>query len=98
MTAEFSKGFDASEIRRIRQSYLTFRIRDAVSPELKTVQKDSSEKRGEGDNPTIGILLCTETDKTIARYSVLNENRQLFASKHLPFLPTEEKFAAEIDR
>ncbi|NLW33123.1 MAG: DUF1016 domain-containing protein [Fibrobacter sp.] len=46
----------------------------------------------------MGILFCTETDKTIARYSVLNENRQLFARKHLPFLPTEEKFAAEIER
>jgi predicted nuclease of restriction endonuclease-like (RecB) superfamily len=55
-------------------------------------------KRGRDDNPTIGILLCTETDKTIARYSVLNENRQLFASKYLSFLPTEEELAAEIER
>jgi len=55
-------------------------------------------KRGEGDNPTIGILLCTETDKTIARYSVLNENKQLFASKYLSYLPTEEELVAEIER
>jgi len=55
-------------------------------------------KRGKDDNPTIGILLCTETDKTIARYSVLNENRQLFASKYLPYLPTEEELVAEIER
>ena len=55
-------------------------------------------KRGHGDNPTIGILLCTETDKTIARYSVLNENKQLFASKYLPYLPTEEELATEIER
>jgi len=55
-------------------------------------------KRGADDNPTIGILLCTETDKTIARYSVLNENRQLFASKYLLYLPTEEELAAEIER
>jgi predicted nuclease of restriction endonuclease-like (RecB) superfamily len=55
-------------------------------------------KRGKDDNPTIGILLCTETDKTIARYSVLNENRQLFATKYLSYLPTEEELAAEIER
>lgn len=50
------------------------------------------------DNPTIGILLCTETDSTIARYSVLNENKQLFATKYLPYLPTEEELIAEIER
>jgi hypothetical protein len=55
-------------------------------------------KRGHDDNPTIGILLCTETDKTIARYSVLNENQQLFASKYLSYLPTEEELVAEIER
>jgi len=55
-------------------------------------------KKKEGDNPTIGILLCTETDKTIARYSVLNENKQLFAAKYLPYLPTEEELIAEIER
>src|SRR5690606_2278075 len=55
-------------------------------------------ERKEGDNPTIGILLCTETDRTIAKYSVLHENEQLFASKYLPYLPTEEELAAEIER
>jgi len=55
-------------------------------------------ERKEGDNPTIGILLCTETDRTIAKYSVLNESKQLFASKYLPYLPTEEELVAEIER
>ena len=55
-------------------------------------------KKREDDNPTIGILLCTETDKTIARYSVLNGNRQLFASKYLPYLPTEKELEEEIER
>jgi predicted nuclease of restriction endonuclease-like (RecB) superfamily len=50
------------------------------------------------DNPTIGILLCTETDNTIAMYSVLKENKQLFASKYIPYLPTEEELRAEIER
>ncbi len=51
-----------------------------------------------GDNPTIGILLCTETDHTIARYSVLKENKQLFATKYMPYLPTEEELKAEIEK
>lgn len=55
-------------------------------------------KRQESDNPTIGILLCTETDRTIAKYSVLKENRQLFATKYMSYLPTEEELIAEIER
>jgi len=55
-------------------------------------------KKQEGDNPTIGILLCTETDKTIAKYSVLNENNQLFAAKYMNYLPTEDELIAEIER
>lgn len=55
-------------------------------------------ERKENDNPTVGILLCTETDRTIAKYSVLNENKQLFANKYLPYLPTEEELVAEIER
>lgn len=55
-------------------------------------------KRREGDNPTIGILLCSETDKDIARYSVLHDNDRLFMSKYLTYLPTKEQLKAEIDR
>ena len=42
----------------------------------------------EGDNPTLGILLCAETDENIARYSVLHDNDRLFMSKYLTYLPT----------
>lgn len=55
-------------------------------------------ERKEDDNPTIGLLLCTETDRTIAKYSVLSESKQLFASKYLPYLPSEEELEAEIER
>ncbi|PHS20389.1 MAG: hypothetical protein COA86_00090 [Kangiella sp.] len=55
-------------------------------------------QKTEGDNPTIGILLCTENDKMMAKYSVLNENKKLFASKYIPFLPTEKELIAEIER
>ena len=50
------------------------------------------------DNPTIGILLCTETSRDIARYSVLHGNEQLFASKYMPFLPTQEELRFEIEQ
>ena len=55
-------------------------------------------KRGQGDNPTIGILLCSETDEDIARYSVLHDNNRLFMSKYLTYLPTKEQLKAEIER
>ena len=55
-------------------------------------------KRSEGDNPTIGIVLCSETDHDIARYSVLHGNEQLFASKYKLYLPTEEELRREIER
>jgi len=50
------------------------------------------------DNPTIGLILCTHTDETIVRYSVLNESKQLFASKYKLFLPSEEELRKELDR
>lgn len=55
-------------------------------------------KKQKNDKPTIGILFCTETDNTIAKYSVLTENKQLFSTKYLPFLPTEEELINEIER
>lgn len=55
-------------------------------------------KKQDLDNPTIGILLCTETDHTIAKYSVLNDNNQLFATKYLDYLPSEAELIAEIER
>lgn len=54
-------------------------------------------KKAKDDNPTIGILLCTETDADVARYSVLNGNEQLFATKYKTYLPTEEQLKAEIE-
>ena len=55
-------------------------------------------KRGEDDNPTIGIILCDSKDETIVKYSVIQENQQLFASKYQRILPTEEELIAEIER
>lgn len=55
-------------------------------------------KRGEGDNPTIGILLCSEKDETIVKYSVLNDKNNLLASKYLLYLPKEEELKHIIDQ
>lgn len=52
----------------------------------------------EGDNPTIGLILCSEKNQTIARYSVLKESRQLFARKYRLQLPSEDELAAELKR
>lgn len=57
---------------------------------------DDLRKRPD-DNPTLGIVLCSETDEDIARYSVLHGNEQLFASKYRLCLPTEEQLRAEIE-
>ena len=55
-------------------------------------------KRTEGDNPTIGIVLCSETSKDIARYSILKGNEQLFAAKYMPLLPSETDLRREIEK
>jgi predicted nuclease of restriction endonuclease-like (RecB) superfamily len=54
--------------------------------------------KGPDDNPTIGVLLCTDTDSTIARYSVLNDSQHLFAAKYMTYMPTEEELRHEIER
>lgn len=52
----------------------------------------------EGDNPTIGLILCSEKNETMVKYSVLNENQQLFASKYKLYIPTEEELKQELER
>lgn len=55
-------------------------------------------KRGEGDNPTVGILLCEHKDESVVRYSVLNDSAQLFASKYRLVLPSEDELRQEIEQ
>jgi len=55
-------------------------------------------RKSEGNNPTIGIVLCSETDEDIAKYSILKGNEQLFASKYKIYLPTEEELRREIEQ
>ena len=53
---------------------------------------------GDDDNPTIGLILCTERNNAVARYSVLNDRHQIFASRYMTCLPTEAELAAEVER
>lgn len=92
--------------------FYNFRMKRFVLFELKThklTHKDVGQLdmyvrmyddliKGEEDNPTIGVLLCTDTDNTIARYSVLHESKQLFAAKYMAFMPTEEELRHEIEQ
>ncbi len=55
-------------------------------------------KRTEGDNPTIGLILCSETSKDMARYSMLRDNERLFQAKYMTYLPTIEQLKAEIEQ
>lgn len=56
------------------------------------------QQRGEGDNPTIGLILCSERNAAVAKYSALADKQQLFASKYQTFLPSEEELRAELER
>lgn len=55
-------------------------------------------RRGEGDNPTIGIILCSETNADVARFSTLATNKQLYAAKYLTYMPSKEDLRREIER
>ena len=54
--------------------------------------------KGADDNPTIGLVLCSEKSEAVVKYSVLSEQKQLFSAKYLPYLPTEEQLKQELER
>jgi predicted nuclease of restriction endonuclease-like (RecB) superfamily len=62
------------------------------------VRMTNDLKRATDDNPTVGIILCTQKDVSVVRYSVLHENEQIFASRYKLVLPSEEELRAELDR
>ena len=65
--------------------------------QLNIINKDDQIKLPE-DNPTLGIILCAEKNKTMAKYSVLSDKDNLFASKYMLYLPTEEELQMELER
>ena len=90
---ELGKGFAFVE----RQQHIVTDAGDYFIDLDMYVRMYDDLKRTEGDNPTVGIVLCAETSEDIAKYSILNGNQQLFASKYIPFLPTEEELQKEIE-
>lgn len=92
--------------------FYNFRMKRFVIFELKTHEMTHADvgqldmyvrmyddiMKADDDNPTIGVLLCTDTSTTIARYSVLNDSQQLFAAKYMTYMPTEDELRREIDR
>ena len=92
LSQEFGKGFDERELRKMCQFYRLFQIRDTLRPELSW----SHYRR----------LLSIENEKArqwymneaVARYSVLNDSKQMFAAKYMLYLPTEEELSNEVKR
>ena len=56
------------------------------------------QRKGQDDNPTIGLVLCSEKSEAVVKYSVLAEQKQLFVAKYLPYLPSEEELKRELER
>ena len=106
LTKEFGKGFDESNLRYMRLFYKTFPISDALRHELSWThyRRDSYIRmfdaltKQDDDNPTIGLILCSEKNEAIAKYSVLNDAKQIFVSKYKLTLPTEEELQIELNK
>ena len=94
--AKKSKLFQDKKLEFVKKMN-TLTHRDVGQMDFYVRMFDDIYKK-EDDNPTIGILLCSETDKTVAKYSVLKESKQIFASKYLTLLPTEKELEEEIER
>ncbi|WP_163898233.1 PDDEXK nuclease domain-containing protein, partial [Proteus mirabilis] len=62
------------------------------------VRMYEEKKRRHDDNPTIGLILCTEKNHTVAKYSILNESKQLFASKYMLELPSEKELILQLEK
>ena len=82
---ELGRGF--SFVARQRRITVDFYVR--------YVEK---EEKLDGDNPTIGLILCSDKNGTMVRYTLLEDSKQIFASKYTLYLPTEEKLKAELEQ
>ena len=75
------------------------RVARSLSATQVLVFMFEDQYRGEGDNPTLGLILCSERNAAVAKYSLLADNAQLFASKYQQLLmPSEEELRAELER
>ena len=62
----------------------------------KHINFDGRELMNEGDNPPIGILLCADKSDTLVRYTLPEDNTQIYAAKYMPYMPTEEELKREL--
>ncbi|MBM2815531.1 MAG: putative cytoplasmic protein [Ignavibacteria bacterium] len=92
LTFEYGKGFTITNLKYMRQFYLLFPISHSLR------DRTSSLRKSKEDNPTIGIILCSEKNETVVKYSVLKEYMQLFAAKYMLYLSTEEELQREIQK
>ena len=92
LTHQYSKEFSKRNLAYFRQFYLTINDIRILQSRLQNLAWTHII------NPTIGIVLCSETSKDIARYSILKDNDHLFATKYKTYLPTEEQLRTEIER
>ena len=92
LTHQYGKGFSKRNLAYFRQFYLTINDIRILQSRLQNLAWTHII------NPTIGIVLCSETSKDIARYSILKDNDHLFATKYKTYLPTEEQLRTEIER
>lgn len=92
LTHQYGKGFSKRNLAYFRQFYLTINDIQILQSRLQNLAWTHII------NPTIGIVLCSETSKDIARYSILKDSDHLFATKYKTYLPTEEQLRTEIER
>ena len=92
LTHQYGKGFSKRNLAYFRQFNLTISDIRILQSRLQNLAWTHII------NPTIGIVLCSETSKDIARYSILKDNDHLFATKYKTYLPTEEQLRTEIER
>ena len=98
LTGIYGDGFDRRSLYMFLQFYRRFPIVDSLSPQSGGLLSWTHYRKllqVENDNPTLGIILCADTDSDIARYSMLHGSEQLFASKYKLLLPSEEELRAE---
>ena len=89
---EMGKGYALVDLKTTKVSY------EDVGQMDMYLKLFDTYKRPEGDNPTIGIILCSETNADVARFSTLATNKQMYASKYLTYMPSKEVLAREIEQ
>ena len=96
---EPSIGYTLCSLLTWSHNRLIMKVQDPKAGQMDMYRRMFDDlKKPEGDNPTIGILLCTDKSETIVKYSVMNDNKQLFAAKYMPYLPSEQELIDQIER